>query len=81
MRDEFFSSLLIFFLDIVSTIRFFVASKLKDGGFLMRKAKKAAKKTVTKKKVRCAGKTKDGKKCKRFTDGRNKFCALHKKRK
>ena len=46
----------------------------------MRKAKKAAKKTVAKKKVRCAGKTKAGKKCKRFTDGRSKFCALHKKR-
>jgi len=47
----------------------------------MRKAKKAAKKKVTKKKVHCAGKTKAGKKCKRFTDGRSKFCALHKKRK
>jgi hypothetical protein len=65
---------------MVSTIRFFAASKLKDGGHLMRKAKKAAKKTVAKKKVRCVGKTKAGKKCKRFTDGRSKFCALHKKR-
>ena len=47
----------------------------------MRKAKKAAKKPVAKKKkIRCAAKTKDGKRCKRFTDGRSKFCALHKKR-
>ena len=72
---------------MVLTIRLFVSSKLKDGGHLMRKAKKAAKKPkkaakkkVTKK-VRCAAKTKDGKRCKRFTDGRSKFCALHKKRK
>jgi hypothetical protein len=65
---------------MVSTIRFFITSKLKDGGHLMPKAKKAAKKTVAKKKVRCAGKTKAGKKCKRFTDGRSKFCALHKQR-
>ncbi len=51
----------------------------------MRKAKKAAKKpakkkVAAKKKVRCAAKTKDGKRCKRFTDGKGKFCSLHKKR-
>jgi hypothetical protein len=41
----------------------------------MRKAKKA-----TKKKVRCAAKTKEGKQCKRTTDGRSKYCSVHKKR-
>jgi len=41
----------------------------------MRKAKRA-----TKKKVRCAAKTKAGKQCKRFTDGKSKYCSLHKKR-
>lgn len=80
MHDAHFDSLPIFFLDMVLTIGFFVASKPKDGGNLMRKARKAAKKTVTKKKIRCAAKTKAGKRCKRFTDGKSKFCALHKKR-
>ena len=46
--------------------------------------KKVTKKKVTKKKVakkiRCAAKTKAGKRCKRFTDGRSKFCSLHKKK-
>jgi len=41
----------------------------------MRKAKKAKEK-----KVRCAAKTKAGKRCKRFTDGKSKYCSLHKKR-
>jgi hypothetical protein len=40
----------------------------------MRKAKKATKK------VRCAAKTKDGKQCKRVTDGKSKFCSVHKKK-
>jgi len=56
----------------------------------MRKAKKAtpkkkaaAKKKTTKKaavkKVRCAAKTLAGKACKRFTNGKSKFCSVHKK--
>lgn len=57
----------------------------------MRKAKKAthkktaprkrvaAKKKATKK-VRCAAITKAGKRCKRFTNGKSKYCSLHKKR-
>jgi hypothetical protein len=32
------------------------------------------------KKVRCAAKTKDGKRCKRFVTGKGKYCAVHKKR-
>lgn len=57
----------------------------------MRKAKKATsrrkaasrKKTTRKaatKKVRCAAKTQAGKACKRYTDGKSKFCSVHKKR-
>lgn len=60
----------------------------------MRKAKKAAKKKVAKKKAapkkkatkkavkktRCAAKTKDGKMCKRFTNGKSKYCSVHKKK-
>ena len=41
--------------------------------------KKVAKKKATKK-IRCAGKTKDGKRCKRFTNGKAKFCSVHKRR-
>ncbi|MFZ5980578.1 MAG: hypothetical protein ACOYVF_08080 [Candidatus Zixiibacteriota bacterium] len=48
--------------------------------------KKVAKKKVTKKaakrrglRMRCAAKTKAGKQCKRFTDGKSKFCSVHKK--
>jgi len=41
------------------------------------KKKKAAKKVV--KKARCTAKTKSGKKCRRFTGGKAKFCSLHKK--
>ena len=41
--------------------------------------KRVAKKKVGKK-VRCAGKTKAGKRCKRFTDGKSKFCSAHKKK-
>lgn len=47
------------------------------------KRKPAKKKTTKKKvikKVRCAAKTKDGKMCKRFTDGKSKFCSVHKRR-
>ncbi|UCD95349.1 MAG: hypothetical protein JSU69_04685 [Candidatus Zixiibacteriota bacterium] len=44
-------------------------------------AKKAVKKKVKKlKKVRCAGKTKDGKRCKRMVTPPDKFCYLHKKK-
>lgn len=39
-----------------------------------------AKKKVAKKMVRCAGKTKDGKKCKRMVAPPAKLCHLHKKR-
>lgn len=31
------------------------------------------------KKVRCAAKTKAGKRCKRYASGRSKYCAAHKK--
>ena len=51
--------------------------------------KKATKKKVAKKKpvkkavkkVRCAGKTKDGKRCKRYVTPPAKYCYLHKKKK
>lgn len=62
----------------------------------MRKAKKATKKKAAAKrkpakrkvaarkkavkKVRCAAKTKDKKQCKRFTNGKSKFCSVHKKK-
>ena len=45
--------------------------------------KKVAKKAVAKKRskrIRCGAKTKDGKQCKRFTDGKSKFCSVHKKK-
>jgi hypothetical protein len=45
--------------------------------------KKVAKRAVAKKRslrIRCAAKTKDGKKCKRFTDGKGKLCSVHKKK-
>jgi RNA polymerase subunit RPABC4/transcription elongation factor Spt4 len=32
-------------------------------------------------KMRCAAVTKDKKRCKRFTDGKGKFCSVHKKKK
>ena len=70
--------------------------KSKIGGVSMRKAKKATKKKAAPKrkvakkkaapmkkavkKIRCAAKTKAGKRCKRFTNGKAKFCSLHKKR-
>jgi len=41
--------------------------------------KKAAKKKVVRK-VRCAGKTKDGKRCKRMVAPPAKFCHLHKRK-
>ncbi len=41
--------------------------------------KKVAKKKVVKK-VRCAGKTKAGKRCKRTAAPPSKFCHLHKRR-
>ena len=53
----------------------------------MPKAKKATAKTVAKKKVakkkvvkkvRCAAKTKDGKRCKRMVSPPAKYCHLHK---
>lgn len=46
-------------------------------------AKKATRKRVAKKatkKVRCGGKTKTGGRCKRFTNGKSKFCSAHKKK-
>jgi hypothetical protein len=46
-----------------------------SGGQLM----PCAKKKVMKKKVGCAAKTKDGKKCKRMVTPPAKFCYLHKK--
>lgn len=41
------------------------------------KSKAKAKKKVVKK-VRCAGKTKDGKRCKRMVSPPSKYCHLHK---
>jgi len=40
-----------------------------------RKVGKAVKKPA--KKVRCAGKTKAGKRCRRYVTGKSKFCAAH----
>lgn len=46
----------------------------------MRKVKKATKKAARgTKRMRCAAKTKKGKACKRFTDGKSKLCSVHKK--
>jgi hypothetical protein len=46
----------------------------------MRKVKKATKKVARgAKRMRCAAKTKNGKACKRFTDGKSKLCSVHKK--
>ena len=46
----------------------------------MRKAKKATRKAARgAKRIRCAAKTKNGKQCKRFTDGRAKLCSVHKR--
>ena len=45
--------------------------------------KKVARKAVAKKRskrIRCMAKTKDGKQCKRFTDGKSKLCSVHKKK-
>ncbi len=39
--------------------------------------KKTKKKTM--KKVRCAAKTRDGKRCKNFASGRSKYCKAHQK--
>lgn len=41
---------------------------------------KAKKKVARKRKVRCAGKTKAGKKCKRMASPPSKYCHLHKKK-
>ncbi|HVP06521.1 MAG TPA: hypothetical protein VMS71_01670 [Candidatus Acidoferrum sp.] len=49
----------------------------------MRKAKKAKKghKKVARaaKRMRCAAKTKSGKACKRYTDGKSRLCSVHKR--
>ncbi len=42
--------------------------------------KKAVKKAKKVKKVRCAGKTKEGKRCKRMATAPSKYCYLHKKK-
>ena len=47
------------------------------------KKKAAPKRKVAKKvtkKIRCAAKTKAGKRCKRFTNGKSKNCSLHKRK-
>lgn len=46
---------------------------------MVKAKRKAAKKKVVKK-IRCAGKTKDGKICKRKVAAPAKFCHLHKKK-
>ncbi|MFQ6106327.1 MAG: hypothetical protein ACE5QF_01880 [Thermoplasmata archaeon] len=38
------------------------------------------KKKAKAKKVRCAAKTKAGKRCKRYASGRSKYCAAHKRK-
>jgi len=43
MHNEHFGSLLIFFLDMVLTISFFVVSKLKDGGFFYAQSEESSK--------------------------------------
>lgn len=53
----------------------------------MRKARKPVSRTrsrkatprSTAKRTRCLAKTKNGKQCKRYTDGRSKNCSVHKK--
>ena len=35
---------------------------------------------ASKKPVKCAGKTKSGKKCSNFASGKSKFCNAHKKK-
>jgi len=45
--------------------------------------KKVVKKAVAKKRskrILCTAKTKAGKQCKRFTNGKSKFCSVHKKK-
>lgn len=52
------------------------------GGDLAMAKKKAKKKAAPKKvvkKIRCLGKTKDGKRCKRMAIAPAKYCHLHKK--
>lgn len=44
------------------------------------KRKCATKAKAKVKKVKCAGKTKEGKKCKNYASGKSKFCASHKKK-
>ena len=44
------------------------------------KKKEAPRKKAATKKIRCAGKTKAGKRCKRFTNGKAKMCSVHKRR-
>ncbi len=45
-------------------------------------ARKTKKKIVKKpvKKIRCAGKTKEGKRCKRMASPPSKFCHMHKRK-
>ena len=54
------------------------AAKRKPAKRKPAKRKVAAKKKAIKK-VRCAAKTKDKKQCKRFTNGKSKYCSVHKK--
>ena len=42
--------------------------------------RKAAPKKKAVKRIRCAAKTKAGKRCKRFTNGKAKLCSLHKRK-
>lgn len=42
--------------------------------------RKAAPKKKAVKKIRCSAKTKAGKRCKRFTNGKAKLCSLHKRK-
>jgi len=44
------------------------------------KKRKTTKKAAATKKVRCAATTQAGKKCKRYTNGKSKFCSVHKRK-
>lgn len=56
------------------------APKRKAAGRKAAPKRKVAKKKAATKRVRCAGKTKAGKKCKRFTNGKAKMCSVHKRK-
>jgi hypothetical protein len=72
-----------FFIDNGRSGQLLGISTCNKGGCSMRKTKKAtrkpAKKAAARKapRMRCTAKTKAGKACKRFTNGKKKFCSVH----